>query len=205
MDERITVDVYFDYACPYVNAAATWLRTVQAELGDRVRVNWRAFPLEQVNSDKGPDWKMWEPQDGRRSKSAMAFLGAIAAKRQGDAAFARFHEAVLRAKHDEGIEIGRKNNLLVIAEAAGLDLDRFERDLDDPAHLALIGRDYEEGRTQHGVFGTPTFVFPNGEAIYLKIQPDKLPEDPIGFFEEFVKIARDRDNVLELKRPRRAA
>ena len=34
MSDRVTVDVYFDFACPYVHSAASWLREVNRQLGD---------------------------------------------------------------------------------------------------------------------------------------------------------------------------
>ena len=43
--DRVTVDVYFDFACPYVHSAASWLREVNEQLGDeRLEVNWKFFP-----------------------------------------------------------------------------------------------------------------------------------------------------------------
>ena len=67
--------------------------------------------------------------------------------------------------------------------------------------LSAFETDYEEARTRYGVFGTPTVVFPNGEAIYLKIRKDELPPDPLAFYELFLGIGRDRPGVLEMKRP----
>jgi len=112
---------------------------VKGERGDGLRVNWRYFPLEQVNSDKGPDWKLWEQPDSHRSRGRPAFQAAIAARRQGDAAFDRFHIALLRAKHEEGKDHGRRQTLLDVARSVDLDLERFERDLSDRSGLPLIG------------------------------------------------------------------
>lgn len=201
MNERYEFDVYFDYACPYVNSAAVWLHHLQGQLGDQLAVKWRYFPLEQVNSPEGPEWKLWEQPDSHRSRGRPAFQAAIAARLQGDEAFGRFHFSLMHLKHDEGKDHGRPATLRAAAEAAELDLDRFERDRVDRAHLPLIGRDYETGRERFGVFGTPTFVFPNGNAAYLKLMPPPPIEDALPFFEEFIRTARDRPYVAEIKRP----
>jgi predicted DsbA family dithiol-disulfide isomerase len=156
-----------------------------------------------VNTDEGPDWKLWEQADDFKSRGLPAFRAGIAARNQGEDAFARFHLALLIAKHEAGQDHGRRETLLGVAEEVGLDRDRFQRDLDDRSLLARIGDDYMEGREIHGVFGTPTFVFPNGGAAYLKLRPAPPPAETLPIFEEFVRTVRDRAYLTEIKRPRR--
>jgi predicted DsbA family dithiol-disulfide isomerase len=158
--------------------------------------------LEQVNSAEGPDWKLWEQPDTHRSRGRPAFQAAIAARNQGDAAFERFHLALLRAKHEEGRDHGRRETLLAVAAESGLDLERFERDLTDRSLLVRIGEDYSEAHDVHGVFGTPTFVFPNGAAAYLKMLPAPPPEEALTVFHELVRTVRDRSYITEIKRPK---
>jgi hypothetical protein len=67
----------------------------------------------------------------------------------------------------------------------------------------LIGEDYLEARNVVGAFGTPTFVFGNGEAAYLRLLPVPPPDQAMAVFEEFVRIGRDRPYLLEIKRPPR--
>ena len=75
--------------------------------------------------------------------------------------------------------------------------------MSDRSLLPAIGADYEEGRDRYGVFGTPTFVFPNGQSAYLKLLPASDPSESLTVFEDFTRFARDRPNLLEIKRPRR--
>ncbi|GIW03922.1 MAG: hypothetical protein KatS3mg059_0542 [Thermomicrobiales bacterium] len=90
------------------------------------------------------------------------------------------------------------------AELAELDIQRFLSDLEDRRLLADIGRDYLEGREKFGVFGTPTFVFHNGAAAYLKMRPAAPAEEAMTVFQEFVRTVRDRSYVVEIKRPKRS-
>ena len=200
LDEPVQFEIFYDYGCPYVYAVDEWLRQAAEQRGEPIPVRWRYFPLEQVNAVDKPDWNLWEAE-WPRPKAQVAFHGAIAARRQGEDAFLRFHRALLRAKHLEGREHGRPAVVREVAEAVGLDLARFDRDVADRSLLAVIGEDYAEARERYGVFGTPTFAFPNGEAVYLKLRKDALPADPLAFFEQFLSIGRDRPNVLEMKRP----
>lgn len=185
-----------------MHAAAVWLQRVREELGGRLRVNWRYFPLEQVNSAEGPDWKLWEQPDGHRSRGRSAFQAAMAARNQGEDAFERFHAALLAATHENGQDHGQRRTLLAVGESVGLDMERFERDLVDRSLLPKIGEDYTEGRDRYGVFGTPTFVFPSGEAAYLKMLPAAPADEALPVFEEFVRTTRGRPYIAEIKRPR---
>lgn len=125
----------------------------------------------------------------------------MAARNQGDEAFDRFHLALLKAKHEAGKDHGRRATLLAVAKEVGLDLERFERDLDDRSVLPLIGKDYTEGKERYGAFGTPTFVFPDGASCYLKMLPAAPADEALPFFEEFVRTVRSRPYISEIKRP----
>lgn len=201
MNDPIKIDIYYDYGCPYVHAAAVWIKEVKKQLGDRLQVRWRYFPLEQVNSAEGPDWKLWEQPLDYPSRGRGAFMGAIAARRQGGDAFERYHYALLNARHVDGKNHGRHEVLLEVAGEAGLDVDAFAADLANPDLLAEIGTDYEEGRETYGVFGTPTFVFENGATAYLKMRPPAPEDEALSFWESFVSIVRDRPYIAEIKRP----
>ncbi|MEZ4498894.1 MAG: DsbA family protein [Thermomicrobiales bacterium] len=126
MTKPVSIDVYYDYGCPYVYAAAVWLRDLQCKLGDKLIVNWKYFPLEQVNSGEGPEWKLWDQPADFVSRGRTAFHGAIAAKRQGPEAFNAFHFALLDAKHLDNKNGTPQKVVVDVARAAGLDMKRFE-------------------------------------------------------------------------------
>lgn len=174
---------------------------MRERLGDRLKVRWRFFPLEQVNSVEGPEWQLWEQPDSHRSRGRPAFQAAIAARNQGAAAFDRFHLALLCARHEQNQDHWKRNTLLAAAKEADLDLERFEREMTDRSQLATIGEDYTEARDVHGVFGTPTFVFPNGASGYIKMLPPAPSDEALPIFEEFVRTIRDRPYISEIKRP----
>ncbi len=201
MTKPVSIDVYYDYGCPYVYAAAVWLRDLQCKLGDKLIVNWKYFPLEQVNSGEGPEWKLWDQPADFVSRGRTAFHGAIAAKRQGPEAFNAFHFALLDAKHLDNKNLGRRKVVVDVARAAGLDMKRFEKDLDDLSLLQEIGRDYEAGRSEFGVFGTPTLVFPDNSAAYLKMRPAPEPEKTLEVWEKVRRLIQEEPEIAEIKRP----
>ena len=201
MSKPLVVEVYYDYLCPYVYAGALWARDVKTALGDDIDFVWRSFPLEQVNSAEGPEWKLWEQKDNYVSRALYAFRGAEAAKLQGPDHFINYHFSILDARHVEDKNIGRKDVVIEAARTAGLDVDAFQAALEDRALLANIGKDYENARNVHGVFGTPTFVFPGGEAAYIKMRPKAPDEDAVAVWNDFVTTVVGRPYLHEIKRP----
>ena len=202
MSDNVTVDVYFDFACPYVHSAASWLREVNRQLGDaRIEVTWKFFPLEQVNAPADADTAIWDLPPDRRSRGRDSMHAAIAARRQGPDAFDRFHATLLALKHDEGFDHGKRSTLEEAASRSQLDLERFNADLNDRELLKEIRDDYVSGRDGFGVFGTPTFVFPGGRSAYLRLLPPPPSEDALPLWEDFVRDVCDRPYVREIKRP----
>jgi predicted DsbA family dithiol-disulfide isomerase len=204
VSDRVVVDVYFDFACPYVHSTAAWLREVNHQFGDNpIEVTWKFFPLEEVNAPPDADFPIWDLPSDRRSRGRDSFHAAAAARRQGEEAFERFHAALLTLKHEEGQDHGKRSTLDEAASRARLDLARFAADLGDRGLLAQIKSDYVAGKEELGVFGTPTFVFPNGQSAYLRILPPPPPDEAVAFWLDFVRDVRDRPYLQEIKRPRR--
>jgi len=201
-NEKYEVDVYFDYACPYAWASQVWLYNVGEELGDRLQINWRYFPLEQVNA-KDPEFKVWEHPTPEKSSTLRSFQASHAARKQGEEAFERFHAALFKKRHVDGRNLAGQRVLEAAAEEAGLDLEQFRKDLESDEVLEIIRQDYEHGKNTLGVFGTPTIVFDNEQGAYVVLNFNDLPEDPVQFWHDFVDTVRDRPSVLEIKRPRR--
>jgi predicted DsbA family dithiol-disulfide isomerase len=201
VSDKTKVEVFYDYGCPYVHAAALWLKDVKCALGDDLEIAWRYFPLDQVNSAEGPEWKLWEQPKDYVSRGRGAFHGAIAARNQGEEAFLAFHYGLLRAKHIDGKNHGRRNVVVEVARSASLDMARFEHDLDDYSLLSALGTDYEYARNELGVFGTPTLVFEDGSSAYLKMLPPSPAEEALENWALITNLIRSRPYIAEIKRP----
>jgi len=189
-------EVYYDYTCPFVYRASLLLASVAAERS--LDVSWRYFSLTQVNS-KEEGWTAWDAPAGERVRGRLAFMAAEAARRQDR--FEPFHGMLLRARHEGRINIDEVEAIEQVAEESGLDLERFRRDLDDPSILAALARDHTHAVNVHGVFGTPTFVFPNGASAYIRIAEVPGADDALTMFDSLMAIAADETRVLEIKRP----
>lgn len=199
----VSVDVYYDFLCPWAFRASEWLRQVRELLGpELLRINWRYFPLEQVNSDHGPDWKLWEQPDDFESRGLGMFRGAAAAWNQDQGeAFERFHQLVFQTRHGAYTVNGERPNVRQIAEIAGLDMGKYDRDVADRSLLGRIGEDYEFARSEFGIFGVPTLVFENGESAYIKLLPIPERDEAVQIWDEVYQTIVNRPNIHEIKRP----
>lgn len=177
-----------------------WLHRVKKAYGEGLEVTWRWFSLEQVNS-KEEGWKVWEQPEDYKGRSIWSLRAGAAAKRQGPEAFERYHLALLTARHaGRRVPLNEKGPLIEVAGEVGLDVARFRQDLEDRALLEEIARDHTEAVEKYGVFGTPTFIFEDGGAAFLKIfiPPE---EESVPFFQEFYSMFGRRPYVGEVKRP----
>jgi NhaA family Na+:H+ antiporter len=129
--DAVVVVGYQDFLCPYCRRLRQVFRRLRAALGDRLVYVYRYFPNERANPG-----------------AELAAQAAEAAARQGR--FAEMHDAIF----DRQLPIGRPE-LLEMARAIGLDLERFERDLASDVTRARVGQDFADGR-KNGVTGTPT-------------------------------------------------
>jgi len=157
--------------------------------------------LEQVNSKEGPDWKLWEQPDDYPSHGRNAFQAAEAARRQGEAAFDAFHYALLKARHEYKRDIADLATLIEVADGVGLEMEGFRNDLGDWRLLDKLAEDHTFAVETLGVFGTPTLVFPEQQAVFLKMSPPPSPEESVAVFEDVSHFAGDRQQIREIKRP----
>jgi len=176
---------------------------VKDSLGPRLAINWRYFSLEQVNNQQGPQWKLWEQPEDYPSRGLRAFWAAEAARCQGESAFDRFHIALLRTRHEQRRDIADVNTLAQVAESVGLEMAQFRNDLADRRLLAKLAEDHTFAVESLGVFGTPTLVFPESQAVFLKMSLPPPPEESLSVFTELHHLAAQRRYIQEIKRPQR--
>jgi predicted DsbA family dithiol-disulfide isomerase len=191
-------EVFYDYLCPFVYRTSILLQNVQ-DSGERaLEVRWRYFSLTQVNS-KDDGWTVWEAPEAERVRGRLAFKAAEAARRQDG--FEDFHMRLLGARHRDRVDIDDLAVVERVAEESGLDLDRFRKDVADPGILSALARDHQGAVAEHGVFGTPTFVFPGGATAYVRLSEAPDAAGSLGIFERMVSIAAEEPRILEIKRP----
>ena len=177
------------------------MQRVQEEIKDKLDVNWKYFSLEQINSQRGLRWKIWEQPEDYQSRGLRAFWAAEAARKQGENVFHSFHIALLKVKHEQQRDIADVNTLIEVANNTGLEMEQFRTDLSNRGLLTKLAEDHTFAVEELNIFGTPTLVFPEKQAIFLKMSPPPLPDECLPIFSELFNIAFNKRIIHEIKRP----
>jgi protein-disulfide isomerase len=135
-DAKVTIVEFSDFQCPYCAKAALEAAQVVQRFPKDVKLVFKQFPLED------------------HSQAALAAEASLAAQAQGkfwplhDKMYANFRQ-INRAR------------ILAWAIESGLDMKRFQADLDSHKYAKRVHAEEQEGEVA-GVGGTPTF-FINGK------------------------------------------
>jgi predicted DsbA family dithiol-disulfide isomerase len=108
---------------------------------------------------------------------------------------------LLRARHRDRLDIDDVAVVEHVAEESGLDLGRFRNDIADTTILAALSGDHRGAVAEHGVFGTPTFVFPGGASAYVRLSEAPDAADSLSIFDRLISIVAEEPRILEIKRP----
>ncbi|AXY76856.1 DsbA family protein [Paraflavitalea soli] len=128
---------YGDYECPYCGRAYPIIKGIQEKLGPRLKFVFRNFPLSKVHPH--------------------AFTAAVAAEAAGQQGkFWEMHDIIF--EHQRSLDDA---SIIRYAESIGLDMKRFEHDIQQKIHIDKVHNDFESGM-RSGVNRTPSF-FINGK------------------------------------------
>jgi len=130
----VTLVEFADYECPYCQKVAPEINQLQADLGDKLAIVYKDFPL---------------PMHSHAEKAAEA---ARCAGKQGK--FWEYHDMLF---HNKQLEV---DQLKEQANSLKLDPSAFDKCLDSGEEAADVARDRSEGQ-RLGLNGTPSF-FVNG-------------------------------------------
>jgi len=131
-DAPITLLEFGDYECPDCGNAYPVIKRLIAEMGPRLRFIFRNFPLSNVHPH-----------------ASVAAQAAEAAAAQGK--FWEMHDHLY--EHQQNLT---DPDLHGYAEALGLDVERFDRELAGHVHADRVREDFMSG-VRSGVNGTPSF------------------------------------------------
>lgn len=140
-EATVAIAVFSDFQCPYCSKIIPLLDQILERNPQKVKVAYMNYPLPS------------------HRYSSQAALSALAAARQGK--FWEMHDKIF-ANYSSLNE----SKFGQFATELGLDLERFNTDLKDPALRDKINDDLREGE-KAGVHGTPT-LFVNGRLLKNK-------------------------------------
>jgi len=108
---------------------------------------------------------------------------------------------LLKAKHEQQRDIADVNTLIEVANNTGLEMKQFRTSLSNRGLLAKLAKDHTFAVEELNIFGTPTLVFPEKQAIFLKMSPPPSPDECLPIFNELFNVTFNRRIIHEIKRP----
>lgn len=136
---KVTVVAFVDFQCSACASFSPLMKQVVNEFGGNTRLVIRDYPLASIHEN-----------------AIQSALAGFAARQQGKF----FEMADLMYRNQSALD---KASLRGYATQLGLNLEKFDADLQSPAAAAEISKDIADG-TSCGVNGTPT-IFVNGSRL----------------------------------------
>ena len=162
------------------------LRKLQVEQGDRLQIQWKAFPLRPApdpsvtfkGTYREEGWKrcrsMAEPdgitfnlwtRDDYPAWSLPALEAAKCVALQGEEAFQRLHLRLYEAFFTHGKNIANPEEVVEVVRDSGADMTRFLADYESGKAREWVLKDYEEAVSRDRVRAIPTIVVNGGKRL----------------------------------------
>lgn len=156
------------------------LQKIKQHYGDRVTIKWHPFalrpqydpsPFQFKDSYVEKAWKrasslaepeklsytMWPHEEFPRW-SMPGLEAGVAAQRQGEALFLRFHTTLFKAFFIESKSLIEKETFVTAARECGLDMTAFLRDIEDQAFQECVRQQCIDAVDTYLVSGVPTVI-----------------------------------------------
>jgi len=162
------------------------LQRIQQEMGGRLSIEWKAFPLRPVpdpsvtfkGTYREEAWKrcaamaepdrvvftMWS-RDDYPTWSLPALEAAKCVALQGEEAFRRLHLRLYEAFFTRGVNISVPEEVSQVVRESGADMTRFLADYESGKARDWVLHDYEEAVTREGVRAIPTIIGEGGQRV----------------------------------------
>ncbi|BCJ57531.1 DsbA family protein [Micromonospora endophytica] len=153
-DGKVTLVEFLDFECEACGAVYPAIEEIRDTYGDRITFVVRYFPIPS------------------HPNAELAARAAQAAANQDR--FPQMYATLFENQESWGHQRTPQTERFVeYARTIGLDVDRFQRDLDDPATAERVARDRADGETA-GVQGTPTFFLNGRQLTEIRTQADMI-------------------------------
>jgi predicted DsbA family dithiol-disulfide isomerase len=194
-----TLKVWIDFLCPWARIGALWIQNVQKEGGLDLDLEWKSFSLENINLPEDmPADDLWSSAPERRGlypAAAFQWVKTNAPDKLNDCVATMFD-----ARHVDKEKIGQPPVTAQILSNAGLDGQKITDDIaSDPKWLEAARADHDEA-DQLGIFGVPTFVFPDTAPAFTRLLEVTDGKRAVEIYEHVRTAALD-PTIHEIKRP----
>jgi hypothetical protein len=188
----------YDYRCPF--AKNIHLHVITAlRAGADFEVTFVPWTMsEGYKSDGAPD--VWD--DELRDAEHLALAVSTSVRDEQPAAFLDVHEALFRARHELGMRLVTREEIIEALRGVSVDLTQAFADVDSRRPHKVIGESFREFE-RYEAFGVPTFVV-DGDATFVRYMkaPAGPPENSIAVIESLLTLMSDQSALNEFKHTR---
>lgn len=116
---------------------------------------WRR--VSAMAQDVGLTYRMWDKDEFPRW-SMPALEAGVAAQRQGEESFHRFHLGLFQSFFLQSQSLIDKENLVEVARQSGLDINVFLSAIEDPVLQEAVRKQCEEAVEDYFISAVPTVI-----------------------------------------------
>ena len=158
-----TFAVTWDYRCPFARNAHEHLAAALADGADW-DVTFLPFSLSQAHVPEGGT-PVWDDPD--KAGDLVALASGVVVRDQYPDRFLDAHLALFAARHDEGLDLRRPEDVTAVLEGVGVPGD-VVAEVGSGAPVQEIRRAHERAVGELAVFGVPTFIV-GDRAVFVRL------------------------------------
>ncbi len=191
----LSFQLSYDYRCPFANIIHRHVVTALRRGAD-FDVTFVPWTMSQGTRAEGsPD--VWD--DPSRDEELLALAVSVSIRDQQPEFFLEAHEALFRARHEDGVRLRSIDEIKAVLAATGVDLARVFADVESRRPHKVIGTSFAEFE-RYEAFGVPTFVVGN-DATFVRymVPPTDRPDESVALIESLVNLMTNQSSLNEFK------
>lgn len=180
----------YDYRCPFARIVHGHVLAAK-RAGLDLDVSFAPYTLNQGYVPDGEP-AIWETPGG--DAVLLALEASVAVRDHWPDHFDLVHQALFDARHLAGNALATREQVAEVLASQGLDADEVFAIVDGGGPRQVIAKDWSHYHRDLDVFGVPTFVFNDSDAVFLR-----LMEGPSGDDEASAKLIAQLVQTMALQ------
>jgi len=188
--------VTFDYRCPFARNAHEHIVT-GLSAGADWDVTFLPFSLSQAHVPEGgtPVW-----DDPERAPDLLALAAGVVTRDQHPDRFLAAHVALFAARHDQGLDLRRPEEVASVLDRVGLPGAHVVAEAQEGSAVREIRRAHEQAVREWEVFGVPTFIVEDRAAfVRLMTRPQEDAETARRSIDRVIELLESAPELNEFK------
>ena len=190
----------YDYRCPFARIVHEHVLAAN-RAGAELHVNFAPYTLNQGYVAEGEP-AIWDTPSG--DAVLISLEASVAVRDHWPEAFEVVHEALFEARHTHGIALTDRPQVGAVLKTAGLDPDAVFAIVDGGGPRKVIAEDWTHYHDDLDVFGVPTFVFNDADAVFLRLMdpPNGDDQASAALMKQLVATMALQPTINEMKHTR---